>query len=143
MSINRESISQAAHRIAPFIRRTPVIDVLLPGLTNPVTLKLELLQHTGSFKPRGALNKIANLTTEERKNGERTTHYVSEDGDEEAAAAGLTHGNTNLWLARDGGYLVGLAIEGTWALDETPTPISLTIDVTNVNDPANRISPPG
>lgn len=86
-----------------------------------------------------AINRVG----EERKNGERTTHYVSEDGAEEAAAAGLTHGITNLWLARDGGYLVGLAIEGTWALDETPTPISLTIDVTNVNDPANRISPPG
>jgi len=32
-------------------------------------LKLETLQHTGSFKPRGALNKILELTDEERARG--------------------------------------------------------------------------
>ncbi|MDQ3127898.1 MAG: hypothetical protein M3Q66_05500 [Chloroflexota bacterium] len=86
-----------------------------------------------------AINRVG----EERKNGEPAIHYVSQDGDEAAAAAGLTHGITNLWLAVDGGYLLGLVIEGTWDLDGTPTPISLTIDVTNVDDPANRVSPPG
>lgn len=86
-----------------------------------------------------AINRVG----EERKNGEPATHYVSQDGDEAAAAAGLTHGITNLWLATDGGYLVGLTIEGTWDLDGTPTPIRLAIDVTNVNDPANRVSAPG
>lgn len=86
-----------------------------------------------------AINRVG----EERKNGEPAIHYVSQDGDDAAAAAGLTHGITNLWLASDGGYLLGLAIEGTWDLDGTPTPINLTIDVTNVDDPANRVSPPG
>ena len=86
-----------------------------------------------------AINRVG----QERKNGEPAVHYVSQDGDEAAAAAGLSHGITNLWLAVDGGYLVGLSIEGTWDLDGTPTPISLTIDVTNVNDPANRVSAPG
>lgn len=80
---------------------------------------------------------------EERKNGEPATHYVSRDGDVAAAAAGLTDGITNLWVAVDGGYLLGLGIEGTWDLDGTPTPITLTIDITNVNDPANRVSAPG
>lgn len=89
------------------------------------------------------LARAINRVGEERKNGVPATHYVSQEGDEEAAAAGLTHGITNLWLAVDGGYLLGLAIEGTWDLDGTPTPISLTIDVTNVNDPANRVSAPG
>ncbi|MBA2718502.1 MAG: hypothetical protein H0U52_04535, partial [Chloroflexi bacterium] len=79
----------------------------------------------------------------ERKNGQPTTHYASEAGDDRAVAAGLTEGTTDLWLAGDGGHLVGLAIDGTWDLDGTPTPITLTIDVTNVNDPANRVSPPG
>lgn len=48
----------AAHRlIEPHVRRTPVIEVgddLVPGVD--VVLKLELLQHTGSFKPRGAFH---------------------------------------------------------------------------------------
>ena len=33
----------------------------------PLYLKLELFQKTGSFKPRGALNRLANLTAEERQ----------------------------------------------------------------------------
>ena len=35
----------------------------------PLYLKLELFQKTGSFKPRGALNRLANLTAEERQRG--------------------------------------------------------------------------
>lgn len=59
--ISREDILEADRRIAPFIRRTPVLnldgaDLGIPGIT--VTLKLELFQHTGSFKTRGA---FANL----------------------------------------------------------------------------------
>jgi threonine dehydratase len=53
-------IDAAAQRIAGRIRRTPVVD-LEPGafgLDHPVALKLELLQHTGSFKPRGAFNRV-------------------------------------------------------------------------------------
>lgn len=58
MSITREAISRAAARIAPHVRRTPVIDVTIPGIDEPVTLKLELLQHAGSFKSRGAFNTL-------------------------------------------------------------------------------------
>lgn len=58
MSIDRNTISAAHERIAPFIRRTPVIDVALDGIASPVTLKLELLQHSGSFKARGAFNTL-------------------------------------------------------------------------------------
>ena len=32
-------------------------------------LKLELFQKTGSFKPRGVLNRLANLSPEERERG--------------------------------------------------------------------------
>jgi threonine dehydratase len=59
MSLDRDAISRAAHRIAPFIRHTPVIDIHLAGVSRPVTLKLELLQHSGSFKARGAFNNLA------------------------------------------------------------------------------------
>jgi threonine dehydratase len=55
--ITRRQISAAHALIAPRLRRTPVVD-LTEKSTMPVTLKLEQLQHTGSFKPRGA---FANL----------------------------------------------------------------------------------
>ncbi len=58
MTITRATITEAANRIAPFIRRTPAMDIALPGLENPVCLKLELFQHTGSFKPRGAFTNL-------------------------------------------------------------------------------------
>lgn len=53
-----ETINAAAERIAPYVVRTPVMEsnALVSGLT--VTLKLEQLQHTGSFKPRGAFNTL-------------------------------------------------------------------------------------
>jgi len=60
-----DDIHAASKRIAPYIRRTPTI------LTGPVRdrrnagsslcLKLECLQVVGSFKPRGALNKLFSL----------------------------------------------------------------------------------
>jgi len=58
--VSRTDIAAAASRIAPYIRHTPVL--LLTGselgVRCPVTLKLELLQHSGSFKPRGAFNRL-------------------------------------------------------------------------------------
>lgn len=56
--ISRDAIARAASRIAPHIRRTPVVDVAVDGVSLPVTLKLELLQHSGSFKARGAFNTL-------------------------------------------------------------------------------------
>jgi threonine dehydratase len=56
----QDDIRAAAARIAPHVRRTPVIR-LSPaetGLDHPLALKLEQLQVTGSFKPRGAFNRI-------------------------------------------------------------------------------------
>jgi len=55
--ITRERITEIERLIRPYIRRTPVIDS--DGSTRRV-FKLELLQHSGSFKVRGA---FANLLT--------------------------------------------------------------------------------
>ncbi len=58
--IQRSAIQNAGRRIAPHVRRTPVI-ALEAGAFNldaRIFLKLESLQHTGSFKPRGAFNCI-------------------------------------------------------------------------------------
>jgi threonine dehydratase len=53
-------IEEAADRIAGRARVTPVIDwsLAVGDRRIDVTLKLELLQHVGSFKPRGAFNRI-------------------------------------------------------------------------------------
>ena len=58
MTPNRTTIIEAATRIAPFIRTTPVMDITVPGIDKSVCLKLELFQHTGSFKPRGAFTNL-------------------------------------------------------------------------------------
>ena len=53
----RRSIADAETVIRPYIRRTPVVEIEAPR-SGALTLKLELLQHAGSFKTRGA---FANL----------------------------------------------------------------------------------
>ncbi|WP_230465425.1 serine/threonine dehydratase [[Actinomadura] parvosata] len=52
-TVTHEHVLAAARRIAGHVLRTPVIQIS-PGLW----LKLELLQHAGSFKVRGAFNRI-------------------------------------------------------------------------------------
>ena len=56
--ITVEDVQQAAARIAPYIRETPLVRVqaLDEALGCQVYLKLENLQVTGSFKLRGAMN---------------------------------------------------------------------------------------
>lgn len=58
--MHRDEIDQAADRIDPHIRRTPNIALAagLFGTVEPVVAKLELMQHMGSFKPRGAFNRM-------------------------------------------------------------------------------------
>lgn len=72
-TVSCEEIRAAADRIESFVRRTPSIDVVPdPFVSEPdsrgeiseyaLNLKLELLQYTGSFKPRGAFNRITSQT---------------------------------------------------------------------------------
>ena len=58
MKISKQTIAETFERITPFIRRTPVIDVDVPGVEEPVVLKLEFMQHSGSFKARGAFTNL-------------------------------------------------------------------------------------
>jgi threonine dehydratase len=64
-------IEAAAERIAGHVVRTPTLPS--PGLSGllgvPVTVKLELLQRTGSFKARGAAAKLLSLDEAERAAG--------------------------------------------------------------------------
>ena len=71
MAVTLESIKQAKLTIQNSIKRTPLIEcpTLEKELEGKIYFKLENLQKTGSFKIRGALNRIANLTEEEKKKG--------------------------------------------------------------------------
>ncbi len=62
--ISRRDIVAASVRIGSRVRHTPLLRLAAEelGLGFPLTLKLELLQHTGSFKPRGAFNRLLNAT---------------------------------------------------------------------------------
>ncbi len=91
-------IERAAARVGSNVRTTPVLAVAGAdlGLAHDVTLKLELLQHAGSFKPRGAFNRIMSAL---------------EDGAVPAsgivAASGGNHGAAVAYAAR----ALGLAAE--------------------------------
>ncbi|MFL6139334.1 MAG: threonine/serine dehydratase [Frankiaceae bacterium] len=58
--MGRDEIEAAAARLGSRVRMTPVVHVEPGGLgvAVPLALKLELLQVTGSFKPRGAFNRV-------------------------------------------------------------------------------------
>ena len=60
MSISKEDIRQAAARIKGYVRETPVLasGTGVFGLDYSLTMKLESLQHAGSFKARGAFNNM-------------------------------------------------------------------------------------
>jgi threonine dehydratase len=62
--VDHATIAATYERIRPHVRRTPVISIDAAdfGLeSRPLVFKLELLQHTGSFKPRGALASLLSL----------------------------------------------------------------------------------
>lgn len=88
----RATIAAAARRISGHVRHTPVLRLsgepggVLPfGDAVPIALKLEVLQHAGSFKPRGAFNRLLAA--------ERPVHGV-------IAASGGNHGAAVAFAAR-------------------------------------------
>ena len=67
--ISLDKIKQAHKEIAPYINLTPLIYSDFLSKHRTVKLKLESLQKTGSFKLRGALNKLLSLSKEQKKKG--------------------------------------------------------------------------
>jgi len=71
MTLTFDAITAAAERLRGAVLHTPTVDALALsaklGLT--VALKLETLQRTGSFKERGALNRLHLLSVDERAKG--------------------------------------------------------------------------
>jgi threonine dehydratase len=87
----RTEIEDASTRIADYVRTTPVISLEggAWGLDAHLALKLEQLQHTGSFKVRGAFNRILR-------------HHVPQAG--VIAASGGNHGIAVAYGAKQLGY---------------------------------------
>lgn len=75
-------IEAAALRTQPFLRRTPTLRAEGFELPHPVELKLEQVQHTGSFKARGAFNTL--LSSDVPKAG-----VVAASGGNHGAAVGF------------------------------------------------------
>ncbi|MFO0844964.1 MAG: threonine/serine dehydratase [Gemmataceae bacterium] len=69
--LSLDLIRQARDRIRGRVHRTPLVSsaTLSQELGARVSLKLECLQKTGSFKPRGAFNKLLTLSDDERRRG--------------------------------------------------------------------------
>ena len=71
MTVTAEQIRMTAARIDAGVIRTPMLGapMLSRHLGCDLFLKMECLQHTSSFKARGALNAMQSLSDEQRKNG--------------------------------------------------------------------------
>ena len=88
-----EAIKAAVERVRPHIRRTPVLrlehcsDATIPSGTH---LKLECLQVSGSFKIRGAVNRVKSLSA----------HAIAKGL---VAASGGNHGLATAYMARQSG----------------------------------------
>ena len=69
--IKLRDITNAQQIIAGRVHRTPLMSSMTLGRRTNAHLhfKAEVFQKTGSFKPRGAINKLHHLTAEERKRG--------------------------------------------------------------------------
>jgi len=66
-----DDVERAASRLGDRVHRTPLLGSRTLGerVGAPVFLKAELLQKTGSFKPRGVFTRLDSLTAEERRRG--------------------------------------------------------------------------
>jgi threonine dehydratase len=66
-----QEIREAASRLRPYLHKTPLLtsQSLSDAIGVEVRLKCENLQRAGSFKIRGAMNALLQLTEKERKNG--------------------------------------------------------------------------
>lgn len=69
MLVSFKEFRDAQARIRGVAMHTPLVRLQIPGISANVYVKAEGLQPIGSFKLRGAYNKIAQLSEEERKRG--------------------------------------------------------------------------
>lgn len=85
----QDEITAAANRIADHIQITPTVDVTADWLPCPVSFKLEQMQHTGTFKARGAFNSL--LSGDLPKIGPKAGIVAASGGNHGAAVAYAAH----------------------------------------------------
>jgi threonine ammonia-lyase medium form len=100
--VDHEDILDAQEVIAGRVHRTPMMPSSFLGRLAGVRLifKLEMFQKTGSFKPRGVLNKLHHLSPEEKQKGLIT------------ASAG-NHGQALAWGATQSGIASTIVMPAT------------------------------
>lgn len=98
------------------------------GLYDPAVL-------IGAFAQPGAMTGAGEVGSEE-KNGVQARHFRVDASSMIGAIASMPPGSAvDIWVAEDGGYLVSMAVTGLAEGD-------FSMDVTNVNDPANVVERP-
>ena len=92
--------------------------------------------------PPQALTGMAQFGQED-KNGVATTHYRVTGADSPQVANGLGADSTvDVWIADDGGYMVGMVLDGTMDVSGTSTPIQMSMDISRINDESIEIEAP-
>ena len=92
--------------------------------------------------PTGSLQNLPAVGQEE-KNGVATTHYHVTGADSSQVALGLGPDSVvDVWIADDGGYIVSMAMEGTVPVNEVDTPVTMSIDISRINDESIAIEEP-
>lgn len=84
---------------------------------------------------------------EEQRNGVATIHYKASATALSAfqdlvGGAGYTDWQMDLWIAKDAGYMVSAVTGGTVKADGQESKYLVSIDITNVNDPSNKVTKP-
>ena len=97
LTVQRPDIENAAKRLSGPIRKTPVmtVDGAEFGTEGPISLKLEYLQHSGTFKARGAMNFML-------------SNDIGDAG--VTAASGGNHGAAVAWAAKQLGHRASIFV---------------------------------
>ncbi len=94
----------------------------------------------GAFSKTKLLQYLT-VVGSEQKNGVDTVHFRGDSSSVGPNGATIPPGATiDVWVASDGGYLV--AFEGHALAGNGATKGDISIEITNINDPANAVSPP-
>jgi hypothetical protein len=92
--------------------------------------------------PPTALTGMTQVGQEE-KNGVATTHYQVTGADSPQVAEGLgADAVVDVWIADEGGYMVGMVLDGTMDVSGTATPIQMSMDISRINDESIEIEAP-
>ena len=111
-ALTRDDVREARERIGARVRRTPLLhagEIATAGEPATLLLKCEYLQHTGSFKARGAFNRV--LATLERGELDPEVGIV--------VASGGNAGMANAFAARQAG------VPSTVFVPETAPPVKI------------------